>query len=231
MNIPVTAPPREEHRLSALLAFILDDADSASVTTSSQYEETISMRIPHHHGSIIHSSNGLIVAEFDEAVDAVNCAIDISERFGQYNSLHLDEGSVAAKLAVHFGEVYCSEGKCTGSGIEVCTQLLSHVPVGQIHLTRDIFVRVRMLLQLKFNSVGNKIFPGAREPKEIFSVAWEAVTGNLRASLKKLGEDDLQRATSFTSKIGFEASKRAVPVVVALAALFLFLLSKILKVL
>ena len=229
MSILVTVLPREERRLSALLSFSFENVDSASSATSSQYEDAISMRVPHHHGAIIHSSGGLIIAEFDEAPDAVNCAIDISDRFAQYNSLHLDEGSVAAKLALHYGEVYCLEGKCAGSGIEVCTQLLSHVPVGQIHLTRDIFVRVRMLLPLKFNSIGNEDFPGARDPKEIFSVAWEAVTGNLRASLKKLGDDDLPRATSLASKLGFEASKRAIPVVVALVALFLFLLSKILK--
>lgn len=229
MSISVTSPPREERRLSGLLSLSFDNANSASSATASQYEETVSTRVPHHRGAIIHSSEGLVVAEFDEAPDAVNCAIDIADRFAQYNSLHLDEGSVVVRFAAHYGEVYCSEGKYQGGGMEVCTQLLLRVPVGQIHATRDIFVRVRMLLPLTFTSVGNEIFPGLREPKEIFSVAWEAVTGNLRASLKKLGEDDLQRATSLTSKLGFEASKRASPIVVAVVALFLFLLSKFLK--
>lgn len=229
MSIPVTAQLREVRRLSALLALSLDHADSASTATTSQYEETVSIRIPHHHGAIILSSGSVIVAEFDEAADAVNCAIDVSDRFAQYNSLQLDEGTVDAKIAAHFGDVYCQEGKFQGNGVAVCTQLLPRVPVGQIHVTRDIYVRVRMLLPLKFKSVGSELFPGAHEPKEILSVEWEAVTGNLRASLKRLGEDDLQRATSLTTKLGLEASKRALPVVVALVALFLFLLSKILK--
>jgi hypothetical protein len=86
-----------------------------------------------------------------------------------------------------------------------------------------------MLLPLQLENVGKQSIGSLPEPKEILCVRWEAVTGNLEASLKKLREDDLQRATSLSSRLGFGASKRAAPVIILLLLIFLLILTKILK--
>ncbi len=195
--------------------------------TSAYYTEVMNGRISHHRGVVVQSAGSVVLAEFEDAADAVNCAIDVQERFAQYNKLHLDKGMIEAKIGIHFGEMLFSEGKLEGVGVNTTTALLSIVPVNKIYITREVFARVRMLLPLKLENVGKKNIGSLPEPREILSVGWEAVTGNLEASLKKLREDDLQRATSISSKLGFVASTRAI--VIFLFLIFLIILIKILK--
>jgi hypothetical protein len=229
MSIPATATPKEGRRLSALLGSQIDRPEAVASSASGYYAEVISVRIPHHRGVIVQSAGSIVLAEFEEAADAVNCAIDVQERFSQYNKLHLDNGMVQAKIGIHYGEILFSEGKFGGAGIDTTIALLSAVPVNEIYITRDILVRVLKFLPLKFENLGKMKIGSLPEPREILSVAWEAVTGNLEASLKKLREDDLQRATRLSSKLGFGPSQRASPIVVALVVIFLIALFKILK--
>jgi hypothetical protein len=226
MNIPVTATVKEGRRMATLFGSQFDRLEG-DAGTSAHYAEVMIARISHHCGVIVQSAGGVVLAEFEDAADAVNCAIDVQERFAQYNKLHLDKGMIEAKIGIHFGEMLFSEGKLEGVGVNTTTALLSIVPVNKIYITREVFARVRMLLPLKLENVGKKNIGSLPEPKEILSVGWEAVTGNLEASLKKLREDDLQRATSISSKLGFVASTRAI--VIFLFLIFLIILVKILK--
>jgi hypothetical protein len=226
MNIPVTAAVKEGRRMATLFGSQFDRLEG-DAGTSTYYTEVMNARILHHRGVIVQSAGSVVLAEFEDAADAVNCAIDVQERFARYNKLHLDKGMIEAKIGIHYGEMLFSEGNLAGAGVDTTTALLSIVPVNKIYITREIFARVRMLLPLQLENVGKKNIGSLPEPKEILSVGWEAVTGNLEASLKKLREDDLQRATSFSSKLGFVASTRAI--VIFLLLISLIILIKILK--
>jgi class 3 adenylate cyclase len=228
MNIPLSADVKEGRRMATLFGSLFDRLEGGAGTIA-YYTEVISARILHHRGVVVQSAGSVVLAEFVDAADAVNCAMDVQERFAHYNKLHLDTGTIEAKIGIHFGEMLFSEGKLGGVGVETTSALLSIVPVNKIYITREVFARVRKLLPLQLENVGKKNIGSLPEPQEILSVGWEAVTGNLEASLKKLREDDLQRATSLSSKLGFEASKRALPIVFFLLLIFLIILTKILK--
>jgi hypothetical protein len=231
MNIPVTTSLSPEHRVSVLLSSQLERSESMFAGLGRHYAEVLTKRIPEHRGAVIHSEDSLVLAEFEDAAEAVNCAIDIQERLAQYNKLHLDEGSLGASIGIHCGELYLSEGSWKGAGVDVAMELLSLVPPSAVYVTRDVFVRVRLLLPLKFESIGKKVFSSSTGEKDLFSVAWKSVTENLEASLKRLGEDDLQRATLLSSKLGFGAPKKATSLVLIFFALFVFVLLKVLKLL
>ena len=231
MNIPVTTSLSPEHRVSVLLSSQLERSESMPAGLGRHYAEVLTKRIPEHRGAVIHSEDSLVLAEFEDAAEAVNCAIDIQERLAQYNKLHLDEGSLGASIGIHCGELYLSEGSWKGAGVDVAMELLSLVPPSAVYVTRDVFVRVRLLLPLKFESIGKKVFSSSTGEKDLFSVAWKSVTKNLEASLKRLGEDDLQRATLLSSKLGFGAPKKATSLVLIFFALFVFVLLKVLKLL
>ena len=228
MNIPVSPTMKDGRRMATLFGSHFDRLEG-DTGTSAYYAEVMIARISHHRGEIVQSTGSVVLAEFEDAAEAVNCAIDVQERFAQYNKLHLDKGMIEAKIGIHFGELFFAEGKFGGVGVDTAAELLSLVPANKIYITREIFARVRMLLPLQLENVGKKNIGSPSEAKEILSVRWEAVTGNLEASLKKLREDDLQRATGLSSKLGFEASKRAVPIIILLLLIFLIILTKIWK--
>ncbi|HTR81591.1 MAG TPA: hypothetical protein VMM58_08165 [Bacteroidota bacterium] len=229
MNISVTSPPNLSRRTSTVLGCSETQTGLNSPGPAQRYAEILTSRIANHRGEIFVAEGTLVLAEFEDAADTVNCAISIQEQFRDYNKLSLDQGKIEAGVGVHFGEIFFAEGGYKGSGVEAGRSLATMTPAGKIYITREVFVRIRLLLPLNFESLGQKELQGLSEGKELFSVAWEAVTENLEASLKRLGQDDLQRATRLSTKIGLGASKRASPIVMMLFLLFLFVLFKILK--
>lgn len=229
MNILVSATPNTARRRSALMGCELVLPPLASQGPQERYAEVLSSRISHHGGVVLGAVGALVFAEFEEAADAVNCAISIQEQIARVKKLHLDEGSVGARVGIHYGELFFAEGEYKGGSIEILKALLPGIPAGKVYLTGDVYVRVKVHLHLKFDTVRSKELASLPAGKDIFSVDWEAVTGNLEASLKRLGEDDLQRTSNLTSKLGIVPSKRASPIVMIFILLFLFILFKILK--
>ena len=187
------------------------------------------MRIRHHEGVVLHAADTLVLVEFGEAAEAVNCAISIQEQVAQFNKLHLDEGAIGARIGINFGEIFFAESETKGGGVDGVKELMPAVPTGKIYLTQDCYSRVRLHLHLKFDVVTAKgPFPRTGG-NEIYSVDWEAIAGNLKASLRRLGEDDLPRSVDMTSQTGSVPSKRAAPMVMIFVLLCIFLLFKFLK--
>ena len=225
----VDASRASGRRMSVLLGSRPERPQLLSAGSGDHYAEVLTARIQDHRGAVVHAADGLVLAEFEDAADAVNCAIDLQERFARYDKLHTGDDSLNASIGIHFGELYISEGLCKGAAVDLARELLALVPPAKIYITRDVLVRVRLMLPLKFEGIGKKVFSSSTGEKDLFSVAWKSVTENLEASLKRLGEDDLQRATLLSSKLGFGASKKATLLVLVFFVLFLFVLLKALK--
>ena len=197
--------------------------------SSVQYEEFLASRLTQYGGTILQGDDALSIFEFSEAADAVNCAIGLQEQFADYSRLGLDEGTIGAKVGIHFGEVSVEQGKFGGSGIETLRELMIRVPYGKIYLTREAYVRVRVHINLPFEQVREEGAPAATPGPALFSVDWKAVAGNLKASLRRLDEDDLQRMTTLSTKLGIEPSKRAAPIIMIFLLLFIYIVFKLLR--
>jgi len=231
MNDSLSSPLPAEKRTSVLLGLRLHSGERAKHSSAGSFAEVSAARISGHGGSLFEISGSLLLAEFKDAAAAVNCAIDVQERFRPKGGVNPDDEPVRTSIGIHYGELYLSDGVCQGSGVELLKELLEFVRGSSIYITQDVFVRVRLLLPLKFENVGKKKFSGFGGEKDIFSVGWESVTENLKASLRRLDQDDLQRATRLSSKLGIDASKKGSSIVLIFFLLFLFVLLKFLKLL
>ncbi len=228
MNTSDTTSPQNASNLSAILASELSNAEPTASGPMQYYREVFEARVSHHLGTVIQASGTLFLAAFEDAAEAVNCSISLQEQFAQRKKLQPDEVTTGVKIGIHYGELLSADATVAGSGIEVAKALLTIVPPAKIYMTRDVFLRIRMVLALKYDQIGKKNL-GSAVPKEVLSVAWEAVTENLEASLRRLDADDFQRATALASKLGIKSSKKASPIIMFLFLLFLFVLFKILK--
>ena len=193
-----------------------------------QYEEIVASRVLQQAGTILRVDGTTAVVEFKDAADAVNCAISLQEQFASYNRLGLDEGTILAKVGIHYGEIADHQGEIAGKGLETLALLLARIPEQKIYLTREADVRVRVHIHLPFEQVRGE---GASDPNEpeMFSLGWQAVAGNLMASLKRLDEDDLQKTTTLAAKMGIGPPKRAASVIMIFLLLFIFIVFKLLK--
>ena len=229
MNNSLTSQSPSDPRTSVLLGLQLHPAEPRHQNSAGSIADLSATRISVHGGTLVQSSGELLLAEFEDAAEAVNCAIDLQERFARRDNSIPDEPPLKTRIGIHFGESYLSDGVCHGQGVEVLKELLASIPASSIYMTRDVFVRVRLLLPLKFERIGKRTSSASNDEKEVFSVGWESVTENLKASLKRLDQDDLQRATRLSSKLGIDTSIKGSPIVLILFALFLFVLLKVLK--
>ena len=231
MNIPVSDSPILGRRMSVILCLRPDHPESLSAASGAHYADVLTARIPEHRvrSFMLRMASCLPNSKMPPRRST---APSIS-RIGLPGMTRCIREPIHSPRAAEFISVNCIFRKVHARVSESIwrwkLQNLFLRP-GSI-FTRDVFARVRLLLPLTFESVGRKKFSSSNDEKDLFSVAWESVTANLEASLKRLSEDDLQRATTLSSKLGINATMRSSFFVLIFFVLFLFILLKALKLL
>ncbi len=192
MNQNQSPQNNPQHKVAALLA-AANSGKPISAEQKNYSAGVIAARVVKHDGVVLESSESGSIAEFEDAAGAVNCAIDIQSRLAEYNHLHFDTGSIELSIGIHYGEIFSSEGKMIGSGIDGARSVVEIVPAGKIYITRDGFRRIRAVLQLKTEAAGTRSLSPNTEPVQVFSILWESVKTDMEASLKRLEKDDFHR--------------------------------------
>jgi class 3 adenylate cyclase len=213
-----------QHKIAALLAAV-HAGEVGTVEQKDYCAGVIAARIEKHNGVVLESSDCGIVAEFEETASAVNCAIDIQSKLAEHNQLHLDVDREGVRMGIHYGEIFFSEGKLIGNGINAVRGLVETVPPSKIYITREGFRRVRAVLQLKTETIGTKSLPHTSETAEVFSILWESVKADMEASLKQLEKDDFHRtAITLPQNAPAVSHRKKSPMIVFVIIVIVFLL-------
>jgi class 3 adenylate cyclase len=93
---PVVDPDAVERRLAAILSAdvvgysrLMAEDETATIRTLSTYREAIQSLVEQHHGRVVDAPGDNILAEFPNALDAVQCAVETQRILQVRNQLPL----------------------------------------------------------------------------------------------------------------------------------------------
>src|ERR1700739_1553961 len=86
-------PPLKRRLTAAMIADVVGysrlmsvDEESTQLRLSDYIKNSIEPKISEHGGRLIRSAGDGLLVEFDSAVDAVYCALDIQHEFGEHDA-------------------------------------------------------------------------------------------------------------------------------------------------
>src|SRR2546422_3329951 len=176
----------KEHRKLAAIMF----SDMVGYTTLTQRDETLALRLldeqrrvlreifPKFDGHEIETTGDGFLVEFDSALAAARCAIQIQRRLAERNISVPPDHRIEVRIGIHVGDVVHRHGHVLGDGVNIAARLQPLAEPGGICISVDVARQVQHNLEASVVRVGEKELKNIRLPMEICRIVlpWEKST-------------------------------------------------------
>ena len=131
----------------------------------------VDRKIDEYRGRIVRTMGDGLLIEFDSAIDAVRCAVEIQSQMPQQAAASATGRQIQLRLAVHAGEVVSEGAIMYGEGIIVATHLEGMAAPGGINVSAAVRDEIGDRLPLSFEDLGERTIANVAGPVHGFRVA------------------------------------------------------------
>lgn len=142
--------------------------------------------VARYGGRIFNTAGDATLAEFQSAVDAVRCAVDVQESLRTRNLAYAPSRQMSYRIGITIGDVVERDGDLLGDGVNIASRLESMAPAGGICISRFVYEAVTNKISLKFDDLGLLQFKNIPDRVHAYTVA-----------LDQPGRSPMQSATAW----------------------------------
>ena len=187
--MPLSDPARRRAVASARRLAAVMFTDTVGYTASTQADEGRSLDLLRqqgdllrpvvalHQGREVKSTGDGFLVEFDSALKAVQCAINIQRRIFERNS----EGGqrpIRIRIGVHLGDVVQHDSDILGDAVNIAARIEPLAEPGGICVSGAVYEQVRSKVPDKFEKLQPQAMKGLQAPVEVYRVVLPWATGN-----------------------------------------------------
>jgi class 3 adenylate cyclase/Tfp pilus assembly protein PilF len=138
------------------------------------YRTVFSEFVDRGNGRIFNTAGDAILAEFQSAVEAVRCAVDIQESLRARNLAYPPSRHMNFRIGITIGDVVEREGgDLLGDGVNIAARLESVAPPGGICVSRSVHEAVASKMTLRFADAGPQALKNIPERVHAFTLSIE----------------------------------------------------------
>ena len=158
-----------ERRLAAVM--FTDVANFSALTEANEEQALRAVQrdlqlmfdlLARHQGKLLKTLGDGLLAHFQSAVNAVNCAQDIQNRLADSR---FPEGALILKhrIGIHVGDVFVTETDVLGNGVNIAARLQAKAAPGGICISQTVFDAVKHQIGLRVNYLGPQELKNIRD--------------------------------------------------------------------
>lgn len=177
-------------RLSAVMF-----TDLVGFTTLTQGDEATALRLVEEHnrllrpiferfhGREVKSMGDGFLVEFDSALEATRCAVEVQRELHERNTASPEGATIRVRIGVHLGDVVRSDGDILGDAVNLASRLQPLAEPGGVCVSEQVYVQVGNKIPESFERLGPQQLKNVRLPVEAYRIAlpWEKRGGSDRA--------------------------------------------------
>ncbi len=134
---------------------LMSSDERKALNMLSEHDRIVEDVIRSHNGNILKKMGDAILAEFNSAVDALNCAIKIQNDLGDYNSNRILDERIIIRIGLHVGDVIVKDNDLFGEGINVAARLEPLADPGGICISQSVYESVKSHAEFDAIKVGD----------------------------------------------------------------------------
>ena len=137
---------------------------------------------PRYGGREVKSMGDSFLVEFDSALEATKCAIEIQEFLHDYNFSSREEWKINLRIGIHLGDVIHREGDVFGDAVNIASRIEPLADPEGICLSEQVFDQVTKKLDYSLIKVEHGGLKNVSSPVTVYRVAlpWEKEEGEQR---------------------------------------------------
>ncbi|MFT4522509.1 MAG: adenylate cyclase [Bacteroidia bacterium] len=156
--------------------------DMVGYSAMSQKNESLALELLEYHRDIlreifiIHDGNEIktigdaFLVEFNSALDAVNCAIEIQHKLHEYNESCEEERNIFLRIGIHVGDVVHRKGDIYGDGVNISSRIEPLAQAGGICISEDVARQVQNKLSVTLHKMSKQALKNIELPVEIYEI-------------------------------------------------------------
>jgi adenylate cyclase len=152
-------------------------------------------------GNIFKETAELVLADFDDVVEASRCAAALRDAVAQTNQTLPEEKRIAMRIGINFGDIIAEEGDIFGDGVNIAARVEALAKPGSVYVSETVRQQVADKVDFDFEDLGPQSLKNIARPVRIYRMAGE---------MAELSEE-LVAAALAASAAGFD-DRRAIAV-------------------
>ncbi len=184
-----TSMSEGQRRLAAIMF-----TDIVGYTALTQSNEALAMELlemhnrllrpifPRFHGREVKTVGDSFLVEFESALEALKCAVEIQSRLHDFNVSSGSEQKVNVRIGIHLGDVIHRAEDVFGDAVNIASRIQTLADSEGICVSRQVYDQVRNKFELPLLPLGEKSLKNVSLPVEVFMVRlpWERAAGERR---------------------------------------------------
>jgi TolB-like protein/class 3 adenylate cyclase/Tfp pilus assembly protein PilF len=170
--------PRLKRRLTAILLadvvgysrLMSNDEEETHARFSGHVNRLIEPKITEYGGHPVRSMGDGILAQFDSAVDAVRCAVEIQQGLVEGESVIPEARRIRLRIGINTGDVIVEDRDIYGNSVNIAARLEGLAGPDQIYVTRGVYDQLQGYPNLSFSDQGEHHVKNIERPIRIFRV-------------------------------------------------------------
>ncbi len=132
---------------------------------------------PRFNGTEIKTIGDAFLVEFNSALEAAQCAIEIQRTLTKRNSDIAPDRRIELKIGIHIGDVVHRGGDVYGDGVNIASRIEPIAGPGGICVSMDVERQIRNAVETRFEKLAQTELKNISVPMELFRIVlpWEQV--------------------------------------------------------
>jgi len=148
-------------------SLLMSDNEAFTVETLKAYRALMSKRIDFHTGRVVDAPGDNLLAEFESAVDAVDCAVEIQKALGERNNDLPIEKRLEFRIGINIGDVIQDGDNLYGEGVNIAARIEGLAEPGGVCISRNAYDHVKNKLTLGYKYISEYSVKNIKDPVRV----------------------------------------------------------------
>src|SRR5437773_10100905 len=156
--------------------------DKLALELLEEHRQLLRGIFPRFNGTEIKTIGDAFLIEFNSALEAAQCGIEIQRTLAKRNHDVSSERRIELKIGIHIGDVVHRGGDVYGDGVNIASRIEPLAGAGGICVSMDVERQIRNALEARFEKFGSADLKNIKLPMELFRIVLPWETGARTAS-------------------------------------------------
>ena len=142
-----------------------------------EHRQVLRSLFPKFNGTEIKTIGDAFMVEFQSALAAAQCAIEIQRALSKRNHDVQSERNIELRIGIHIGDVVHREGDVYGDGVNIASRIQPLARAGGICVSMDVERQIRSALEARFEKLAPTDLKNIQLPMDVFRIVlpWEKI--------------------------------------------------------
>jgi TolB-like protein/class 3 adenylate cyclase/Flp pilus assembly protein TadD len=149
--------------------------DKLALELLEEHRQLLREIFPRFNGTEIKTIGDAFLIEFQSALEAAQCAIEIQRMLAKRNHDVTAERRIELKIGIHIGDVVHRGGDVYGDGVNIASRIEQLAGAGGICVSMDVERQIRNALEARFEKLAPTELKNISVPMDLFRIVlpWE----------------------------------------------------------